>query len=296
LLLRPLTGRVLAEAWRGGAAALLLILPLFALGAVAEEQKPADAAAPSVPGAPPPVEIKIHYLTKAYDEPPPLSLVDPILTDKGVQGARLAIADNNKSGAFLGQKYELVEDLLPADGDVVAKAKEILSKGPAIIVADLEAKDLLVVADLPEAKSSIIFNIRLSDDPLRNEQCRFNIFHIAPSNAMRADALAQYLIWKKWPKWLVLKGVAPSDKDYDAAVERAAGRFGGKIVEEREYKFDTANPRTDQGISKFRRKCLKSPKAPPNTTSCGWSIPPSGSANTSLTGTTTQDLWSAPKA
>jgi hypothetical protein len=83
----------------------LLILPLFALGAVAE-QKPADAAAPSVPGTPPAVEIKIHYLTKAYDELPPLSLVDPILTDNGVQGARLAIADNNKSGAFLGQKYE----------------------------------------------------------------------------------------------------------------------------------------------------------------------------------------------
>jgi hypothetical protein len=121
LLPRPLKGRVLAKAWRGGAAALLLILPLFALGAVAEEQKPADAAAPSVPGTPPAVEIKIHYLTKAYDEPPPLSLVDPILTDNGVQGARLAIADNNKSGAFLGQKYELIEDLLPAEGDVAAK-------------------------------------------------------------------------------------------------------------------------------------------------------------------------------
>jgi hypothetical protein len=48
-----------------------------------------------MPGTPPAVAIKIHYLTKAYDEPPPLSLVDPILTDNGVQGARLAIADNN---------------------------------------------------------------------------------------------------------------------------------------------------------------------------------------------------------
>jgi hypothetical protein len=128
LLPRALARRILASAWRGVAAALLLALPLFALGAVAEEQKPADAAAPSVPGTPPPVDIKIHYLAKACDEPPPLSLVDPILTDNGVQGARLAIADNNKSGAFLGQKYELIEDLLPADGDVVAKAKKILSK------------------------------------------------------------------------------------------------------------------------------------------------------------------------
>jgi len=225
--------------------AALLLLPLLALGAVAEEQKPAPA--PAAEGTPPAVTVPIHYLTKAYDEPPPLSLVDPILTDNGLQGARLGIADNNKSGAFLGQKYELIEDLLQANGDVVAKAKEILSKGPAIIVADLEAKDLLGVADLPEAKGSIIFNVRLSDDDLRGEQCRSNIFHIAPSNAMRADALAQYLVWKKWPRWYLLKGTAPSDADYVTAVERAAGRFGGKIVGETSYKFDPSNPRTDSG-------------------------------------------------
>ena len=119
---------------------------------------------PAADGKPPAVKIVIHYLGKAYEEPVPLSLVDPILTDNGLQGARLAIQDNNKSGQFLGQEYELVEDIVPADGDVVAKAKEILKDGPAIIVADLEAKDLLAVADLPEAKNSIIFNIRLSDD------------------------------------------------------------------------------------------------------------------------------------
>lgn len=225
------------------AAIALVVLPLHGLGALAEEQ-----AKPAAPDATPaPVTIAIHYLGKAYDEPVPLSLVDKPLTDNGVQGARLAITDNNKSGAFLGQSYQLIEDILPADGDVAAKAKEILSKGDAIIIADLEAKDLLAVADLPEAKSSIIFNIRASDDALRAEQCRFNIFHVVPSYAMRADALAQYLVWKRWPKWLVLKGVAPSDQEFDAAVERAAGRFGGKIVEEREYKFDTMNPRTDSG-------------------------------------------------
>ncbi|MGB6767055.1 MAG: ABC transporter substrate-binding protein, partial [Methyloceanibacter sp.] len=195
-------GGFVKTGWRDFAAVLLLLLPLLGQAAIAEEQKPAGASVPAADGTPPAVTVPIHYLTKAYDEPPP---------------------------------------------DVVAKAKEIMSKGDALIVADLEAKDLLAVADLPEAKSSVIFNIRLSDDGLRGEQCRSNIFHIAPSNAMRADALAQYLIWKKWPKWFVLKGVAPSDQDYDAAVERAAGRFGGKIVEERKYKFDAANPRTDSG-------------------------------------------------
>jgi ABC transporter substrate binding protein (PQQ-dependent alcohol dehydrogenase system) len=232
--------------WRA-TAALLLLLPLLGNTASAEEQPPAEKPAPAAEAAPPPVNVEIHYLGKAYDEPVPLSLVDKVLTDNGIQGARLAILDNNRSGAFLGQNYELIEDIVPKDGDVVAKAKEILAKGDAIIVADLEAKDLLAVADLPEAKNSVIFNIRLSDDALRQEQCRANIFHVAPSWAMRADALAQYLIWKKWPRWFLVKGTAPSDADYVAAVERAAGRFGGKIVEERAYKFETGNARTDSG-------------------------------------------------
>jgi ABC transporter substrate binding protein (PQQ-dependent alcohol dehydrogenase system) len=241
---RAVTGA--RQAWRKLGFLAALLLSFLALAAVAEEQAPPATSAPA-DGAPPSVTIPIHYLTKAYSEPVPLSLVDKPLTDNGLQGARLALADNNKSGTFLGQHYELIEELLPADGDVTAKAKEIMSKGDAIIVADLEAKDLLAVADLPEAGNSIIFNIRLGDDDLRGAQCRANVFHIAPSSAMRADALAQYLIWKKWPRWFLVKGTAPSDADYVAAVERAASRFGGKIVEEREYKFEPTNPRTDSG-------------------------------------------------
>jgi len=250
--------------WRNIATvALLLLHPLVGQGAVAEDQKLAEARAPVAEGAPPAVTIPIQYLGKAYDEPPPLSLVDNLLTDNGVQGARLAIEDNNTSGQFLGQEYQLVEDIVPADGDVAAKAKEILKDGPAIIIADLEAKDLLAVADLPEAKDSIIFNIRLSDDALRGEECRFNIFHIAPTWTMRADALTQYLVWKKWNKWFLLKGTAPSDKDYAAAVERAAGRFGGKIVEQREYKFDPVNPRTDSGHQQIQTQMPEVTQAAP---------------------------------
>ena len=225
-----------------GCARLVVAVVLGAL--VASSARAQENAAED---APPPAQITLHYLTKAYDEPVPLSLVDKELTDNGIQGARLGNADNNKSGLFVNQNYTLVEDLLPADGDPVAKAKEILADGPATIIADLEAKDLVAVADLPEAKGAIIFNVRLSDDALRAEQCRANVFHVAPSYAMRADALAQYLVWKKWPKWFLLRGTAPSDEDYAAMVRRAAGRFGGKIVEERVYEFDAANPRTDSG-------------------------------------------------
>ncbi len=78
--------------------ALAAFVALVAFGARAADEGPAAET-------PPVVKITIHYLGKAYDEPLPLSLVDPILTDNGVQGARLAIEDNNKSGQFLGQEY-----------------------------------------------------------------------------------------------------------------------------------------------------------------------------------------------
>jgi ABC transporter substrate binding protein (PQQ-dependent alcohol dehydrogenase system) len=199
-----------------------------------------------------PATVTIAYLGKAYDEAPKLSLMDIPLPDEGIEGARLAIKDNNDTGRFLGQQFALQEHLLPADGDVAAEAKKILAGGTSVIVADLKAPDLLAVANLPEAKDAIIFNVRASDDALRQQNCRANVLHIVPDWAMRADALAQYLIWKKWPRWFVLKGTLPSDNDYAAAVERAAGRFGGKVVEDRTYKFETGPARSDTGYQQIQ--------------------------------------------
>jgi ABC transporter substrate binding protein (PQQ-dependent alcohol dehydrogenase system) len=195
----------------------------------------------------PPRKVDILYLGKRYPEPVPLSLMDSVLADKGVQGARLGIHDNNVTGRFIGVETDLDEHIVSADGDVVAEAKKILAKGDRLIVADLEPADLLAVADLPEAKGSILFNIRASDDRLRQENCRFNVVHIIPNWAMRADALAQYLIWKRWPRWFVVKGTRPGDADYVAAVNRSATRFGGKVADERTYEFQAGSRRIESG-------------------------------------------------
>lgn len=75
---RPLAApETCRSVWRA-AAALLLLLALLGNGAVAEEQQPAENRAPAAEGAPPPVNVEIHYLGKAYDEPVPLSLVDKV--------------------------------------------------------------------------------------------------------------------------------------------------------------------------------------------------------------------------
>lgn len=203
---------------------------------------PADAVAEA-----PRVQIPVFYLSKSYEEPEPLSLLDKIVTDSGIAGARLGVIDNNTTGDFLGYAFTLNEGVVPASGDVAAKAKEILAKGDALIVADLEPADLLAVADLPDAKGSVIMNIRSSDDALRQENCRYNVFHIIPDDAMRTDALAQYLIVKKWNRWFLVKGIAPADGEYAEDVKRSAQRFGGRVVDERTYSFDVGQRRTDSG-------------------------------------------------
>jgi ABC transporter substrate binding protein (PQQ-dependent alcohol dehydrogenase system) len=209
-----------------------------------------SAAQPVKPAADEPkptLTTRIIYLGKDYQEPPPLSLVDKHVTDKGIQGARIALAEDNRTGRLIGQHYDLQEEIVAPDGDVVAKAKELLAAGHRLFVADLEAPDLLAVADLPEAKSALFFDVRTNDDSLRQEQCRANVFHIGPSWAMRADALAQYLVWKKWRRWFIVVGKTPADEAYAAAIRRAAKRFGGKIVGEAVYGFDAGSRRTDTG-------------------------------------------------
>ena len=73
------------------------------------------------------------------------------------------------------------------------------------------------------------------DDRLREQDCRANVIHVAPTRSMLADALAQYLVWKQWKRWLLVAGSHDTDKLYADALRRAAARFGAKIVQERTF-------------------------------------------------------------
>ena len=198
--------------------------------------------------------MRIYYLGKKYDEPLPLSFAEKVITDKGIQGARLSLQDANQAGGFLGYGFELDERIIAKDDDVVAAAKQIFAENGSFIIADLTPEDLLAVADMPEAEDAIIMNIRSSATRLRQEECRSNIFHIIPDNAMRADALAQYLIWKKWPKWYVLRRDTPEDQDYAAMVNRAAARYGGKVVEEQIYRLPPGARNLDSGHQQVQQQ------------------------------------------
>jgi ABC transporter substrate binding protein (PQQ-dependent alcohol dehydrogenase system) len=71
---------------------------------------------------------------------------------------------------------------------------------------------------------------------------------------MLADALAQYLVWKQWKRWLLVVGSHDQDKLYAEALRRAAARFGAKIVQERTFEDTGGARRTDSGITQIQRQ------------------------------------------
>jgi ABC transporter substrate binding protein (PQQ-dependent alcohol dehydrogenase system) len=183
--------------------------------------------------------IPILYLSKNYVDPARASLIDPVAANYGLQGAQFGIEEINKNGRFLGKQYELMRVSVPADGDIKAAARAAIAAGHLLIIADLTAADLLTVADLPEAREAVLLDARTSDDSLRQQDCRDNVFHLLPNWAMRADALSQYLAQKHWRRWLLVTGVAPEDQAYVAAIKRAASKVGAKIVAEKRYEYRT---------------------------------------------------------
>ncbi|MBB5359831.1 ABC transporter substrate binding protein (PQQ-dependent alcohol dehydrogenase system) [Rhodanobacter sp. ANJX3] len=237
--------------------AAVLASALAAAGSAAPVSKPASKQAnkPAASSEAKSNEFVTHYayLGKAYREPAPLSLLKPaVIPDEGLAGVRLGTNYNNQAGKFLDLKYVLDETMLPEDGDVVAAAKKLLAAGEHLIIADLKAPDLLAVADLPEAKNAIILNIRARDDVLRQTQCRVDVFHLIPSNAMLTDALAQYLVWKKWTRWFLVRGQHPEDVEYANDITRSAELYGAKIVAERAYELQTGARRVDTGYQEIQ--------------------------------------------
>ena len=198
-----------------------------------------------------PLEIKIGYL-RSPESKAAISLLDVPPEDDGIAGARLATADNNTTGKFLNQRF-VIEDVRLKDGDDPAAAVAALAaRGVSIVIADLPADALLKAADA--GHELLFFNAGATDDRLREEDCRANVIHTAPTRSMLADGLAQYLVWKKWRRWLLVTGSHPNDKLYADALRRAATRFGGKIVQERVFEDTGGARRTDSGITQIQRQ------------------------------------------
>ena len=201
-----------------------------------------------------PLTIKIGYVGRAPERKVPISLLDYPPDNNGVAGARLALEDNNTTGRFLNQRFLLEEVRLKGEADPADAVEDLAGRGISFVILDLPADLLLKAADAGRTRGLVFFNAGATDDRLREEDCRANVIHTAPTRSMLADGLAQYLVFKRWTRWLLVTGSHDTDKLFADALRRSAMRFGARIAEERVFEDTGGARRTDSGLAQVQRQ------------------------------------------
>ena len=228
--------------------ALLALPPAAQSQPAKDKQRPPGGVEFQMPQSPELKSLRVGYIREMAEAPRPASRLDVEPEDAGIAGAKMAIEENNAGGKFMGDLYTLEVKTPATPEDGVKALEELYASGHNYIVVDASADTLLKLADAAKGKDILLFNVSATDVSLRQENCRANVMHVVPDRYMLADALAQYLVVKKWKNWLLVHGSTPADLAYADAVKRAAQRFGGNIVDTREYKDTSGGRRDDVGV------------------------------------------------
>jgi ABC transporter substrate binding protein (PQQ-dependent alcohol dehydrogenase system) len=225
---------------------------LFVADTIAAPNKTTAAGHPSAklqPPSPPSIaaaKLPIAYLSQDPVHPLVLPFFQTQVESAGLQGAVLGIADNNTTGRFTRQNFELKTIRLAADADAGPAFKQLIAEGHRHILVNLPPAAIAALAKFPEAANVLLYNVGNSEDNLRGVDCAANLLHLLPSRAMRADALMQFLSKKRWQKVFLVTGPDEADTRYAIAVKRAAQHFGVKIVAEKLWQHSFDDRRTPE--------------------------------------------------
>jgi ABC transporter substrate binding protein (PQQ-dependent alcohol dehydrogenase system) len=192
------------------------------------------------------IDVRAAVLRVDYQTLLPISRYDLRPDDLGFAGAALADEDNGTTGGFLGHTYETVSVAVPPE-EADAALQAILDDGIRLIVVLAQADDLLRLTDMAAGDGALVFNAQAPETALRDDACRANLLHIAPSDDMMADAVAQFVVWKQWRDWFLVAGSNPADVALAEAYRKAARKFGARIVEDRVFEDTGGARRTDSG-------------------------------------------------
>ncbi|PTV97451.1 ABC transporter substrate binding protein (PQQ-dependent alcohol dehydrogenase system) [Rhodobacter aestuarii] len=179
--------------------------------------------------------LRLDWIERQVVPPPVLSNLQGDPDDLGLAGARLSLKDIAKTGKFLGIDWALQETVVPPEADFLEVAKAALADGAQILITRAPAKDLLALADLPQAQGALILNTGADETRLRGADCRANVLHTLPSVAMRTDALAQLLVAKRWTDLALISGPQPEDAAYAEALKASLTKFGLALSGEKDW-------------------------------------------------------------
>ncbi|MCF3639624.1 ABC transporter substrate-binding protein [Rhizobium sp. TRM95111] len=184
------------------------------------------------------VAIPMTYLREEVEAPPILSNLDPIPEDRGIAGAEVALVDTRTTGSFMGHDYSLALASVEPGGDFLAAARKVLATS-RVVFLDASPEGILAVADLPEAKGALLFNVSSGAGRLRDADCRANLLHTMPEDAMRTDALMQALKARRWSRTVLIVGPKPEDRAFADTLRASAAKFGVDILASKDWTFDT---------------------------------------------------------
>jgi ABC transporter substrate binding protein (PQQ-dependent alcohol dehydrogenase system) len=158
--------------------------------------------------------------------------------------AALAASEAALELESVGHKLVVKSFLAPTAADlprVLAQMKAAKVQHVLLDLPDADIKAALASASAALGPA-IFFNIGSGLDDLRGAGCAANLLHTYPSEAMRADALAQYLAARNWKEALLLYGPQPQDLLQRDALVRAAKRYGIKLSKQTGFKL-SSDPR-----------------------------------------------------
>jgi ABC transporter substrate binding protein (PQQ-dependent alcohol dehydrogenase system) len=149
--------------------------------------------------------------------------------------AELGLREVRFAAAEAGVKIELRRYSGKNSAELVTTLKTWLAEGIQFVLIDAPGETIKILASHAKDPAVLLFNLTARESFLRQESCQSNLLHIIPDQTMLMDALAQYLISKKWRKVLTLKGRSPEDEKLHSVFKRSAKRFGLKIVAEKSF-------------------------------------------------------------
>ncbi|HJS02496.1 MAG TPA: branched-chain amino acid ABC transporter substrate-binding protein [Variovorax sp.] len=162
------------------------------------------------------------------------------------EAVALAVSESRFELDHAGLQVRLeVRDVRSAE-EAGAQLRQLEKAGAGGAVLDLPAAWIAVAAS---ATGLPVLNAGESADAPRQQGCRPNLFHTLPTERMRADAIAQALLARRWTRVLLLHGGSTGDATRLAQTQAALKRYGIKVMALKPFKRsgdprerDLANP------------------------------------------------------
>jgi ABC transporter substrate binding protein (PQQ-dependent alcohol dehydrogenase system) len=152
----------------------------------------------------------------------------------------VAIAEGRFELEAAKLEVQLADEEVDSEAALRAAVQKAERGGAAALL--LDAPPAWIAAAAGASPRLVLVNIGRAEDTLRGAGCRANLWHTLPSERMRTDALAQWLVQRRWARVLVLQGPRAEDAVRGAGVAESLRRYGLKVVATKPFKL-SADPR-----------------------------------------------------